>query len=621
MILTIMVFKANKLPLFLFFFFLCITSTLALAHHQTETEQDLQREYHRCLQRCQEQKQQPGQQQQQQCQQRCERQRQEQEERHEREHREGRQREQGGGRDPQQEYQQCQRRCQVDPRSPAQGQQQQQQQCQQRCEERRQEQERQQQEYQQCRQRCQQQEQGQGKQQQQQRCQQRCEDERQRQEQRDNAQEKPQEEERNNPYFLDEQSFKERIKTEHGYTRVSRRFSKISNLLRGIENYRLGLFEANPSTFLIPHHLDADAIFVVVQGRGLINLIHQQDRNSYNLERGDVIRVPAGALIYLINRDNNDKFQIVSLLKPVSTPTNKFREFFGVGGENPETFYNTFSDEILEAAFNTDKKGLDSLFRQQRKGGIVQASQEQIRALSQDVSSSRQHSPKWSRHSSQSWRPFNLLNQRPTHSNEYGQLYDVTPNDYPQLQDLDVAVSYHKINKGAMVAPFYNSRATSLVVVVDGDGRFEMACPHLSSSQTQIKEGSETREQEQKQGGSVHYQKVSARLSPRTAFIIPAGHPVSIVASDNQNLEIVAFKVNAENNERNYLAGQNNLLNQLQREAKELAFNKPAREVETILNNQRQSVFLPGPHQHQQREHSEEGRHGGLLSIADVLAF
>ncbi|PIA51252.1 hypothetical protein AQUCO_01100237v1 [Aquilegia coerulea] len=498
MILTTMVFKANKLPLFLFFFFLCITSTLALAHHQTETEQDLQREYHRCLQRCQEQKQQPGQQQQQQqqCQQRCERQRQEQEERHEREHREGRQREQGGGRDPQQEYQQCQRRCQVDPRSPARGQQQQQ--CQQRCEERRQEQERQQQEYQQCQQRCQQQEQGQGKQQQQQRCQQRCEDERQPQEQRDNAQEQPQEEERNNPYFLDEQSFKERIKTEHGYTRVSRRFSKISNLLRGIENYRLGFFEANPSTFLIPHHLDADAIFVVVQGRGLINLIHQQDRNSYNLERGDVIRVPAGALIYLINRDNNDKFQIVSLVKPVSTPTNKFREFFGVGGENPETFYNTFSDEILEAAFNTDKKGLDSLFRQQRKGGIVQASQEQIRALSRDVSSSRQRSPKWSRHSSQSWRPFNLLNQRPTHSNEYGQLYDVTPNDYPQLQDLDVAVSYHKINQGAMVAPFYNSRATSLVVVVNGEGRFEMACPHLSSSQTQIKEGRETREQEQK---------------------------------------------------------------------------------------------------------------------------
>ncbi|KAF5181876.1 Conglutin beta, partial [Thalictrum thalictroides] len=357
--------------------------------------------------------------------------------------------------------------------------------------------------------------------------------------------------------------------------------------------------------------------------RGLINLVNQEDRQTYNLEGGDVIRVPAGALIYLINRDNNQKFQIVSLYKPVSTPSNNFREFYGAGGENPESFYNTFSDEILEAAFDTDKEELDSLFRQQRSGEIVQVSQEQIKALSRDASSSQQGSPKWSKHGSQSWRPVNLLDQRATHSNEYGELYDVTPNEYPQLQDLDVAVSYHNISKGAMVAPFYNSRATSLIVVVNGNnGRFEMACPHLSSSQSQ-REGRETREQEQKQGGSVHYQKVSARLSPRTAFIVPAGHPVSIVASDNQNLKIVAFKINVENNQRIYLAGQNNLLKQLQREAKELAFNKPAREVETILNKQRQSVFLPGPNQRQQREQSEEGRHGGMLikTMADVLAF
>lgn len=62
------------------------------------------------------------------------------------------------------------------------------------------------------------------------------------------------------------------------------------------------------------------------------------------------------------------------------------------------------------------------------------------------------------------------------------------------------------------------------------------------------------------------------------------------------------------------------MLNQLERAAKELSFNMPAREVEAILNNQKNSVFLPGPNQRQQ---GQEGRHDGFLieTIADIMAF
>ncbi|KAL5704859.1 hypothetical protein ACHQM5_023229 [Ranunculus cassubicifolius] len=557
---------------------------------------DPQQEYQECQRRCQQQE---GQQQQQQCQQRCERQR--------REREEGQKGQGGNARDPQQEYQECQRRCQ-------QQEGQQQQQCEQRCERQRREQERDpQQEYQQCQRRCQEEY---GSEEQKQQCQQRCEELRQQQQRGENAREQQQS---NNPYFLDEGRFVERFRTQHGYTRVSQRFSEISSLLRGIKNYRMGFFEANPSTFMIPHHCDADAVFFVVRGRGTINMVQQQSKESYNLERGDVIRVPAGALLYLINRDNKDKFQIASVFQPVSIP-GRFKEFFGVGGENPESFFNTFSDEILEAAFNTPKERLDKMFRQQKDGEIVQASQEQIKALTRDASSSSREGSR-SRQGSRSNGPYSLLQQRPEQSNEYGRLYRVGANQYRQLQDLDLEVAFYDIKKGVMVAPFYNSRATSLVMVMDGRGRFEMACPHLSS-QGQEQQQQQQKQQEQGQRGSAHYQRVSAQLSPRNAFIVPAGHPVSIVASDDQNLQIVAFKLNAENNQRNYLAGKGNLLNQLEREAKELSFNMPASEVEEILNNQKQFVFLPGPNQRQQQE-QREGQHGSFIleSLVNIIPF
>ena len=68
------------------------------------------------------------------------------------------------------------------------------------------------------------------------------------------------------PYFFDHESFQHRVRSAHGSVRVLERFTKRSELLRGIEKYRLGFLEANPSAFILPHHLDADVIFYVIQG-------------------------------------------------------------------------------------------------------------------------------------------------------------------------------------------------------------------------------------------------------------------------------------------------------------------------------------------------------------------
>lgn len=96
-------------------------------------------------------------------------------------------------------------------------------------------------------------------------------------------------------------------------------------------------------------HFDADAVFVVTQGRGTITLIDEDSRESFNIELGDIVRVRAGTPIYLINRDENEKLYIVEFFRPVNLPGH-YDVFFGAGGEGAESFYKTFSIEILEAA-------------------------------------------------------------------------------------------------------------------------------------------------------------------------------------------------------------------------------------------------------------------------------
>ena len=91
------------------------------------------------------------------------------------------------------------------------------------------------------------------------------------------------------------------------------------------------------------------------------------------------------------------------------------------------------------------------------------------------------------------------------------------------------------------MGPFFNSRSTMVAAVLEGEGYLEMVCPHLSG------------EKQQQQGASPIYQKVSSSLRRGTLFVVPAGHPIAIVAGTSRNLEIVCFGINAENNRRELL--------------------------------------------------------------------
>lgn len=395
------------------------------------------------------------------------------------------------------------------------------------------------------------------------------------------------EEESGDPYVFNEQHFRTMARSQEGRIGVLQRFSERSELLKGIDNYRLAILEANPHTFLLPNHKDAELIFFVMKGRGAVSLVRHDNRESFNIRRGDIVRVPAGTVCYLINRDSSQKLQIAGLFQPVAVP-GRFEQFYGPGGEDPESFYRAFSTEILEAALNVRRDKLERLFGQQNQGAFIKASEEQIRAMSHQ----EEEGGVWPFKSES--KGFNLFNKRASQSNDYGQLFEATFNDYKQLRDMNVAVSFANITKGSMHTLLYNSHATKISLVVEGTGYFEMACPHKASSGGSGHQGG-GREGSSQTG--VSYQKVSAQLRPGKGFVVPAGHPYVTVASKDQNLQVICFEINAENNEKIPLAGKRNIIKQFEKEAKELSFNVAAREVDEAFGKQNEEFFFKGPRQ------------------------
>ncbi|KAM1380312.1 hypothetical protein ACFX2I_022057 [Malus domestica] len=164
-----------------------------------------------------------------------------------------------------------------------------------------------------------------------------------------------------------------------------------------------------------------------------------------------------------------------------------------------------------------------------------------------------------------------------------------------------------------MMVPHYNSKATYLMMVVSGTGWFEMASPQFTLPESE--EEIEYQEDQGEQSGM--YTKVSGKLSLGDVFVVPAGRPVVFVSrnndegNQNQNLRIVGFGINAPNNIRNFLAGQeDNIMKMMESEAKQLTFGK---EMEQLLSNQKQSYFVP-----LSTQKSEEGRNH---SSPDWLQF
>ena len=56
----------------------------------------------------------------------------------------------------------------------------------------------------------------------------------------------------------------------------------------------------------------------MVRDEERMSVVSDEDRKSFNLECGDVIRVPVGTPIYMINRDENEKLYVVKILQTIS---------------------------------------------------------------------------------------------------------------------------------------------------------------------------------------------------------------------------------------------------------------------------------------------------------------
>ncbi|NP_001304231.1 beta-conglycinin, beta chain-like precursor [Vigna radiata] len=411
----------------------------------------------------------------------------------------------------------------------------------------------------------------------------------------------------NNPfYFNSDRRFHTLFKNQYGHLRVIHRFDQRSKQIQNLENYRVVEFKSKPNTLLLPHHADADFLLVVLNGRAILTLVNPDGRDSYILEQGHAQKIPAGTTFFLVNPNDNDNLRIIKLAIPVNNP-HRFQNFFLSSTEAQQSYLRGFSKNILEASFDSDFKEIDRvLFGEERQqqhgeesqeeGVIVELKREQIRELIKHAKSSSR------KELSSQDEPFNLRNSNPIYSNKFGRWYEITPEKNPQLKDLDVFISSVDMKEGGLLLPHYNSKAIVILVINEGEAKIELVGPS----------------DQQQQDESLEVQRYRAELSEDDVFVIPAAYPVAINATSNLNF--FAFGINAENNQRNFLAGEkDNVMSEIPTEVLDVSFPASGNKVEKLIKKQSESHFVDAQPEQQQREEGHKGRKGSLSSILGSL--
>ncbi|CAN6439706.1 unnamed protein product [Victoria cruziana] len=391
------------------------------------------------------------------------------------------------------------------------------------------------------------------------------------------------EDEAENPYVWKKESFTPRYTSEEGFMRTLPNFAQRSELLKGLENYRISWSTVNPNTVVAPHHADADSIIYVYSGKGTIGMVKEGKQELFNVKEGDIMLIPAGSLILTAATYENENLGVLNLAHTTSIPgrpKTKTDRLMGLLERRKRVTEKVTSEQMEELR----RVSSDGIFRMWPFSILFYKDQ-----------------------------PYSLLNKRPWFSSSRGQIYRAGCSDYAPLRRHDLSISFAKICAGSMLAPSYDSRATKIAITIRGRGYMEMACPHVSESQEDHSGGGEEEDRSTERGGGegeeeqgARYQRMSAELSPMTVFVAPAGHPLAIVA--DEDLHILCFEINSSDNHKSMVAGKNNIFSSMEGVVSELVFGVPPRESQQMLGAQSESVILAAPKQRPSGRAAESSR-------------
>ncbi|XP_071732073.1 vicilin-like seed storage protein At2g28490, partial [Rutidosis leptorrhynchoides] len=370
----------------------------------------------------------------------------------------------------------------------------------------------------------------------------------------------------------------------------------------------IGFITMEPNSMFIPQYLDSSVIFFVERGEVRIGTIYKDKLVEKDLKAGDIYRIQAGSVFYLVNTARGQRLRVITTIDTAeSSDWHSFQTFFIGGGTSPTSVLAGFDTQTLATAFNVTYDVIDELLSTRQQGAIVylnpDASEPQTepsmwkRFLEQGtderktqmkrILNARQKPDKTEEKSTWSVTEFvnfifgnkkgssgddldsyNIYDRKADFRNDFGWSVEVDGDDYEPLKASDFGVYLVNLTAGSMMAPHINPTATEYGVVLSGTGNIQVVFPNGTSA-------------------------MDAEVNEGDVFWIPRYFPFCQVASRMSPFVFFGFSTSARDNLPQFLVGQGSILQTMISPEFAAAFGLSEDRMGEIINMQHETTILP----------------------------
>ncbi|XP_054795084.1 LOW QUALITY PROTEIN: vicilin-like seed storage protein At2g28490 [Prosopis cineraria] len=378
----------------------------------------------------------------------------------------------------------------------------------------------------------------------------------------------------------------------------------------------IGFINMEPKSLFIPQYLDSSLILLfLIAGEAKLGFIYKDKLAEARLKTGDVYRISAGSVFYLVNTGRGQRLHIICSIDPSeSLGIGRFQSFYiGGGGACPPSVLSGFGPEVLRAALNTSGLELRQILKGQREGPIVLVDDSHAPSLwtkflqlkehdrlehlkkmvdEQAESGDDEEKKEEAEQTDWSWRKllkfvfgsenkerekryfakspdsYNLYDSKPDFRNRFGWSVALDGSSYSPLRRSGIGVYLVNLTAGSMMAPHVNPRATEYGIILYGTGKIHVVFPNGTAA-------------------------MSAHVREGDVFVVPRYFPFCQIASRSGPFEFVGFTTSARKNRPQFLAGGSSLLHTLLGPELAASFGVSDDRMRRVVKAQGESVILP----------------------------
>ncbi|KAM1091010.1 hypothetical protein PS2_018182 [Malus domestica] len=341
--------------------------------------------------------------------------------------------------------------------------------------------------------------------------------------------------------------------------------------------YHIQFITLEPDSLFLPVLLHADMVFYVNTGSGRLSWTDDDEIRRVDIKRGDLYRLDPGTVFYVQSNLETERPKLrINAIFASNSDDDLYDPAVGAYSSIRDIVQG-FDPKLLRSAFKVSEEVIESIVNGTDQSAIVHAIPTKKETFwdleARFLKTFLLGNDGIAFNSKKKTTTYNIFDEEPDFENCNGWSLTVNKKTSNLLKGSNIGLFMVNLTKGSMMGPHWNTRATEIAIVLQGQGMVRVVC-----SSTAVKK-SECR-------------NMRFRVHEGDVFAVPRFHPMAQMSFNNNSLVFMGFSTTEKKNNPQFLAGKYSVLQTLDKQVLAASFNVTNTTIDQLLSVQPESFII-----------------------------